>query len=68
MSDERTVQKSLEEIRRDLAAGKDRTDWPRLEEMTDADIERAVSNDPDAMLLDDDWLCAARVVRPTGQK
>ena len=68
MSETHTVRKSQDEIQRDLAEGADRTDWDRLREMTDADIERAVRDDPDAALLDEKWFRAARVVRPSGEK
>lgn len=68
MSETTIVQKSQEEIRRELAEGKDRTDWERLEKLTDADIEAAVRDDPDAVLLDEEWVQAARAVRPSGEK
>ncbi|WP_263840558.1 BrnA antitoxin family protein [Salinibacter sp.] len=68
MSETHTVRKSQDEIQRDLAEGADRTDWDRLREMTDADIERAVRDDPDAALLDEEWFRAARFVRPSGEK
>ncbi|WP_263821261.1 BrnA antitoxin family protein [Salinibacter sp.] len=66
MSESHTVRKSQDEIQRDLAEGADRTDWDRLREMTDADIERAVRDDPDAALLDEEWFRAALEVRPSG--
>ncbi|MFB6097946.1 MAG: BrnA antitoxin family protein [Salinibacter sp.] len=68
MSETHTVRKSQDEIQRDLAKGADRTQWERLRELSDADIERAVRDDPDAVLLDEDWLRAAQVVRPSGEK
>lgn len=68
MSETHTVQKSQDEIQRDLAEGADRTDWDRLQEMTDADIEQAVRDDPDAALLDEEWFRAARIVQPSGEK
>lgn len=68
MSETSIVRKSQEEIRRELADGRDRTDWERLQQMTDADIEAAVRDDPDAVLLDEEWLRAAQVVPPHGEK
>jgi uncharacterized protein (DUF4415 family) len=68
MSETHTVRKSQDEIQRDLAEGADRTQWERLQELSDVDIERAVRDDPDAVLLDEDWLRAAQVVRPSGEK
>ena len=32
-----------------------KTDWRRVESFTDEDIHRAVEEDPDAFLLDEDW-------------
>jgi uncharacterized protein (DUF4415 family) len=68
MSENHIVRKSQDEIRRELAEGKDRTDWERLRETADGDIECAVRDDPDAVLLDEEWLRAARVVQPSGEK
>lgn len=42
-----------------------KTDWARVDAMTDADIARAVAEDPDAApLLTDEQLAAAKTVRP----
>ena len=44
---------------------KDRTDWARVEALTDEDIARAVADDPDAApLLDDAWFHKARLMPP----
>jgi hypothetical protein len=45
-----------------------RTDWDRVREQSDADIEAAVQSDPDTMLLDANWFEAARLVVPTAEK
>jgi uncharacterized protein (DUF4415 family) len=43
----------------------DRTDWARVEALTDEDIARAVADDPDAApLLDEAWFRKARLVPP----
>jgi len=42
------------------------TDWERLRQMTDDEIEAAAREDPDSPLLDDEWLRAARLVAPSG--
>lgn len=68
MSDKRIVRKSLEEIQRELEEGKDRTDWERLREMTDDEIEEAARSDPDTVLLDKDWFQTAQFVVPSGEK
>jgi uncharacterized protein (DUF4415 family) len=38
------------------------TDWARFDAMTDAEIEAAVANDPDAVPLDIDWSDAVLVM------
>ena len=39
----------------------DRTDWERLDTMTDEEIEEAVKNDPDAApIMDEKWWSQAR--------
>ncbi|MGH7662847.1 MAG: BrnA antitoxin family protein [Gemmatimonadaceae bacterium] len=44
---------------------KDRTDWARVDRLSDADIERAVAGDPDAApILSAEWFSGARVVMP----
>src|SRR4051794_16929097 len=48
---ERTTRVTLDEA----AALPDRTDYARLDAMTDEDIARAVANDPDACPVDADW-------------
>ena len=46
---------------------KGKTDWARVDALTDEDIERAVANDPDAAPLDIDWSDAVLVI-PTRKK
>jgi uncharacterized protein (DUF4415 family) len=43
---------------------KGKTDWARVDAMTDAEIEAAVRNDPDAVPLDVDWSDAVLVIPP----
>ena len=45
----------------------DRTDYARLDAMTDEDIARAVADDPDAVPLDIDWT-KAKLVLPPGKE
>ena len=46
----------------------DRTDWARVDTLTDEDIEKAVAEDPDAApLLGEEWFAKARRLRP-GEK
>lgn len=41
-----------------------KTDWKALDAQTDADIERAVTEDKDTRLLDAAWFKRARLVMP----
>jgi len=41
---------------------KGRTDWARVDALTDEDIARAVANDPDAVPIDLDWSNAVLVI------
>ena len=68
MSAEHIVRYSLEEIRAKWARGeKSKTDWGRVEAMTDEDIDRATRDDPDWAGFDDiDW-SKATVVFPTSK-
>ena len=45
----------------------DRTDYARVDALTDEDIARAVADDPDAGPLDTDWT-KARLVLPPGKE
>lgn len=46
----------------------DRTDWERVDALTDEEIERAVAEDPDAELLDAEWFRTAKMVIPSSEK
>lgn len=68
MSKEKTVRYSLEQIREKIAKGEDRTDWARVQQLTDKDITAAMQDDPDwAEFTDIDW-SKATVVYPTPKK
>lgn len=56
------VRKSLSEL------GKGKTDWARVNALTDADIEKAIAEDPDAApILDEEWFKNAEIVFPPGK-
>ena len=68
MKNERIVRYSLAEIREKHAAGelKGKTDWARVDALTDADIEKAMRADPDWQEdMDPDWDNAVLVVPPS---
>lgn len=68
MSKERIVRYSAEAIEKMIGEGKDRTDHARVGAMSDAEIERAMRDDPDwANTLDIDW-STAEIVQPPAKK
>jgi uncharacterized protein (DUF4415 family) len=62
-SKERITRVTLEEAKR----LKSKTDYVRLDAMTDEEIAEAVAEDPDAAPLDIDWT-KARLVLPPGKE
>jgi uncharacterized protein (DUF4415 family) len=58
MKNERIISRKWGERR------KGKTDWARVDALTDKDIEDAVRNDPDAAPLDIDWSKATLVIPP----
>lgn len=47
------------------AVGRPRTDWPRVDALTDEEIEAAVREDSDAApIVDKDWFAGATLVMP----
>jgi len=43
---------------------KTRTDWDRVDNMTEEALEEAIKNDPDTLTLDDVDMSTLRVVKP----
>ena len=66
VNEENTVKTTLEEARAKRARGqKGRTDWVRVDALTDEEIEAAVRDDPDAApLTDEKFWEDAEVVMP----
>ena len=58
MKNERTVRRRWGDRR------KGKTDWARVDALTDKEIEEAARNDPDAVPLDVDWSKAVLVIPP----
>lgn len=46
----------------------DQTDWERLENLSDEEIEEAVEEDPDQVMLDRKWFEQAKLVAPGAEK
>lgn len=62
MNKERIVKLTAEDVDKLLSAGKDKTDWKRVDAMTDEDIVAAMRDDPDWQdLIDIDWSKAVAV-------
>jgi uncharacterized protein (DUF4415 family) len=62
MNKQNIVSYTLDEIREKLARGESRTDWERVDALTDADIEAAMRDDPDWKdFIDFDWSNAVAV-------
>ena len=53
---------------KDLHKLKDLTDWKRVDAMTDEDIEKAVSNDPDTWIPTEEEWANAKLVWPLGRE
>ena len=64
MSEQHTTVVSDEELKE----MEDHTDWDALQEKTDEEIEHAVREDPDAVLLDEEWFEKAKLVVPSSDK
>ena len=59
MNEERIIRLTSAE----LSTYEDVTDWERVSALTDADIERAITEDPDAApILDEEFWAAARLL------
>lgn len=63
MSKENIVRYTIKEIKEKIARGESKTDWARVDAMTDEDIERAMRDDPDWQdFIDIDWSKAVMVI------
>lgn len=68
MSKEHIVRYSAEDIQKLVAERRDKTDWARVDALTDAEIERAMRDDPDWQdFIDIDW-SQAEIVVPQKKK
>jgi uncharacterized protein (DUF4415 family) len=52
-------------VRRSRGSRRGKTDWARVDALTDEEIEEAVRNDPDAPpIVDEEWFAKATLVMP----
>ena len=65
MANETSIKRyTLEEIRAKRDRGEDRTDWNRLDRMTEAELEASIATDPDWTDIPEDWYKDAIPVTP----
>jgi len=64
MKRERIVRYTSDEIDKQLAKGEGKTDWERVDALTEEEINAAALSDPDAQPTDYDFWKNARVVTP----
>ena len=57
-----TKRYTAEELRAKRGRGEDRTDWAKVDAMTEADLERAIAEDEDEQDLEPDWTRAELVI------
>ena len=59
------MRKKFSKMRSGGAEARDRTDWARVDVLTDEDIAAAIRDDPDvAPELDEEWFASATLVMP----
>ena len=46
------------------ASERDRTDWKRVDALSEAELDEAIRRDPDTFVPDPDWFKGALVLRP----
>ena len=64
MKKENIVRYTSEEIEKQLAEGEGKTDWKRVDAMTEEEIHEAALSDPDAQPTDYEFWENAKVVTP----
>lgn len=60
--DESIRSSTAEELKAMRRRGEDRTDWAKVDTMTEADLERAIAEDEDERDLEPDWTRAELVM------
>lgn len=65
MANENNIKRyTIEEIRALRGRGEDRTDWNRVNRMTEAELEASIASDPDWKGIPEDWYKNAVPVTP----
>lgn len=55
---------TADELREMVRRGESRTDWARIDAMTEADLEQAIASDPDWANIPENWFEQAEAVMP----
>jgi hypothetical protein len=58
------VSYTVEQLERMRARGESRTDWARVDAMTEAELEAAIASDPDWANVPPDWYKHAGPITP----
>ena len=62
------VRYTRQELDEMLGRGEDRSDWERVDAMTDEELERAIADDPDWADVPRDWYRSAHLLPPRVRK
>jgi len=62
------VSYTAEELKEMIERGEDRTDWGRVDAMTEAELEASIASDPDWADIPRDWYEYATPCYPKGMK
>lgn len=68
MKDDNTKRYSAEELRARRARGESRTDWARVDALSEAELDAAIAADPDWRDIPRDWWKDAVPVAPGAKK
>lgn len=64
MSTEDIRRYTADELRKMIQRGESRTDWARIDAMTEAELEQAIASDPDWAGIPENWYEQAEAVMP----
>ena len=64
MSTENIRRYTADELREMVRRGESRTDWARIDAMTEAELEQAIASDPDWADIPENWYEQAEAVMP----
>ena len=62
------VRYTAEELQEMRQRGEDRTDWAKVDAMTEEELEASIAADPDDVHEEPDWTKAIQGIRPLGKQ